>query len=44
MHCIERFSDADRKRFAQRQQQLERGDIWRLERGDECPSIDEPKV
>ena len=44
LHCIERFSDADRKRFAQRQQQLERGDIWRLERGDECPSIDEPTV
>ena len=44
VHCIERFSDADRERFAQRQQQLERGDIWRLERGDECPSIDEPTV
>ena len=44
LHCIERFSDADRERFAQRQQQLERGDIWRLERGDECPSIDEPTV
>ena len=28
LHCIERFSDADRERFAQRQQQLERGDIW----------------
>ena len=28
LHCIERFSDADRERFAQRQHQLERGDIW----------------
>ena len=44
LHCIERFSDADRKRFAQRQQQLERGDIWRLERGEDYEGIDEPTV
>lgn len=28
LHCIDRFSDEDRRRFSQRQQQLERGDIW----------------
>ena len=28
LHCIDRFSDEDRQRFTQRQQQLERGDIW----------------
>ena len=27
-HCLNRFSDADRRRFAERQRQLEEGDIW----------------
>ena len=44
LHCIDRFSDTDRKRFAQRQEQLERGDIWRLERGEDYEGIDEPTV
>jgi UPF0176 protein len=27
-HCLNRFSDADRRRFAERQRQLQEGDIW----------------